>query len=136
MFKNRIFISGLLFVVASLLQSCSQASNNKPDTEAVAQDLYAQIQQTLQTEGCVRNSDCDLLPVGSKPCGGPESYQPYSKTSSDVAKLQELGNRYQKLRDQYNKENQIMGICVITPKPNVSCVRNQCVTSEKATHVQ
>ncbi|WP_223668621.1 hypothetical protein [Kangiella shandongensis] len=134
MSTTRLSYTVLAIVITCLLQSCTKANSDVQPTSA--QDLYAEIQREAQVQGCMTHDDCALLPVGKKPCGGPESYQPYSKTSSDVAKLKELGERYRDMREQYNLENQIMGTCVVTPKPRVSCVRNQCMASEQSTHIQ
>ena len=131
--KKMVFSLTMLLSV-SLIQACSQAnSSNSPEnsSDSSNKDLYSQIQELANVEGCTSSSDCALLPVGNKPCGGPESYMPYSKTNSDVAQLQKLGQQYSEMRKQYNKDNQVMGTCVMTPKPQVSCLRNQCVTTSK-----
>ena len=131
--KKMVFSLTMLLSV-SLTQACSQAnSSNSPEnsSDSSNKDLYSQIQELANVEGCTSSSDCALLPVGNKPCGGPESYMPYSKTNSDVAQLQKLGQQYSEMRKQYNKDNQVMGNCVMTPKPQVSCLRNQCVTTSK-----
>ena len=125
---------GAMAVLMGLTQSCSQA--NSENTSSSPQDLYSQIQQAASTEGCTSSADCGLLPIGNKPCGGPEAYMAYSKTNSDVAALEEMGKQYEEMRRQYNKDNQMMGTCQVTPKPNVSCIRNQCVASEKNTRIQ
>lgn len=131
---NQVLLLGATTVLLSLTQACTQASSE--NTNASPQDLYAQIQQAASIEGCTSSADCGLLPIGSKPCGGPEAYMPYSKTNSDVAALEKMGKRYEEMREQYNKDNQMMGTCQVTPKPNVSCVRNQCVASKQSTHIQ
>lgn len=131
---NQFLLLGSMAVLMSLTQSCSQA--NGGNTTASPQDLYAQIQQAASTEGCTSSTDCGLLPIGNKPCGGPEAYMPYSKTNSDVAALEKMGKQYEEMRKQYNKDNQVIGTCQVTPKPNVSCIRNQCVASEKNTRIQ
>lgn len=133
---KKLIISINVAALLVLTQACSQANSNATDNDGKVaqsspQDLYAQIQQTANAEGCTSVSDCALLPIGNKPCGGPEDYMAYSTTNSDVAKLKELGQQYTEQRRQYNKENQIIGTCVVTPKPGLSCVRNQCVTTLK-----
>ena len=105
---NKYLLLGAMAVLMSLTQSCSQATS----------------------------ADCGLLPIGNKPCGGPEAYMPYSKSNSDVDALEKMGQQYAEMRRQYNKDNQVMGTCVVTPKPNVSCIRNQCIASEQSTHIQ
>lgn len=131
---NQFLLLGSMAVLMSLTQSCSQA--NSGNTTASPQDLYAQIQQVASIEGCTSSADCGLLPIGNKPCGGPEAYMPYSKTNTDVEALEKMGKQYEEMRKQYNKDNQVMGTCQVTPKPNVSCIRNQCVASENNTRIQ
>lgn len=132
---NKYLLLGAMAVLMSLTQSCSQA-NSDSSNNASPQDLYAQIQQAANIEGCSTSADCGLLPIGNKPCGGPEAYMPYSKSNSDVDALEKMGQQYAEMRRQYNKDNQVMGTCVVTPKPNVSCIRNQCIASEQSTHIQ
>jgi len=132
---NKFLLLGAIAGLMSLTQSCSQA-NSENTTKASPQDLYAQIQQVASTEGCSTSADCGLLPIGNKPCGGPEAYMAYSKNNSDVDALKKMGQQYADMREQYNKDNQMMGTCQVTPKPNVSCIRNQCVASEQSTHIQ
>ena len=131
---NKFLLLSAIAVLMSLTQSCSQANNEKPN--AAPQDLYAQIQQTANIEGCSTSADCGLLPIGNKPCGGPEAYMAYSKTNSDVAALEKMAQQYTEQRRQYNKDNQIIGTCQITPKPSVSCIRNQCMASKQNLHIQ
>jgi hypothetical protein len=138
---KQISASISLVLALGLTQSCSQANSQNDDTNnnqvSSSKDLYSQIQEAANTEGCTSSSDCGLLPIGNKPCGGPEAYLAYSKTNSDVAKLEQLGKEYSEKRRQYNKDNQVMGTCVVTPKPGVSCVRNQCVTtSNQSSNIQ
>ena len=139
MFKH-IYFSISFIAVLCLTLSCTQANSEKDadiQESISSQDLYSQIQEAMSIEGCTSDTDCALLPVGNKPCGGPEAYLPYSKTNSDVATLEKLSQQYNEQRKQYNQENQMMGTCVMTPKPDVSCVRNQCLVSSNQTiHIQ
>jgi len=132
------YLKYLSILILAPLVACSEVTDNddsgtsdKPDT-----DHLQKIQATIADTSCNTNNDCALIEVGAKPCGGPETYEPYSKQNVDEKKLQELAAAYKKQRQDYFKENQIMGICVVTPKPSVACVSNQCVTSEKSLQVQ
>ena len=140
MIPRKTLISISLIALLALTQSCTQANNDEAAQKAKSsqpQDLYSQIQETISVEGCSSNADCALLAVGNKPCGGPEAYLAYSKNNTDVAKLENLGQQYSEQRKKYNQENQVMGTCVVTPKPGVSCVRNQCLTnSSQSTNIQ
>ena len=124
----------IAFGLIMMTQSCTKA--NSDEQTASPQDLYAKIQEAASNQGCTSSADCGLLPMGAKPCGGPEAYIAYSKNNSDEAKLQKMAQSYKESRQKYNEENQMMGTCVVTPKPRVSCVRNQCMTSEQSTIIQ
>lgn len=140
MTSNKTLASIILIALLAFTQSCTQANSDKADkapSSTAPQDLYSQIQQTVSVEGCTSSADCALLAVGNKPCGGPEAYLAYSKNNTNVSKLEELGQQYSEQRKQYNKDNQVMGTCVMTPKPGVSCVRNQCLTtSSQSSNIQ
>lgn len=106
-------------------------TSNKP-----AMDYLQQIESAIADKSCSSDTACGLIGVGAKPCGGPETYAAYSQPNVDEEKLHALANAYKKERQDYFKENQIMGICVVTPKPNVACVNNQCIASEQSLQVQ
>lgn len=138
---NILKIKHLKYIIALTLAplvACSQAGNqdNPENSDTKPVDFQQQIQAAIADKSCSSDADCALVEVGAKPCGGPETYEPYSKPNVDEARLQELAAAYKKERQDYFKENQIMGICVVTPKPHVSCANNQCVASEQSLQVQ
>lgn len=120
------------------LIACSEVNsgNNSVTSDKPDVDYLEQIQAAIADTSCNTSEDCALVEVGAKPCGGPETYEPYSKPNVNEAELQALAAAYKKERQDYFRENQIMGICVVTPKPHVACVSNQCVASEKSLQVQ
>ncbi|NVK22183.1 MAG: hypothetical protein HWD86_06665 [Kangiellaceae bacterium] len=102
-----------------------------------AQQLLQNIEAMIADKSCQQVSDCDLLPVGARPCGGPDSYLPYAPNKvSDPKVLSALNQAYKKKIQDYFAENQIMGICVATPKPSVACQQNQCVALEQNLQIQ
>lgn len=131
---KKILAAVLTFGLITMTQSCTKANSDEQST--APQDLYAKIQKAASNQGCTSDADCELLPMGAKPCGGPEGYMAYSKNNSDEAQLQKMAQNYKESRQKYNEDNQVMGTCVVTPKPLVSCVRNQCMTSKQSTHIQ
>lgn len=118
----------------AMTQSCTKANSDEQTTSP--QDLYAKIQKSASNQGCISSADCGLLPIGAKPCGGSEAYMAYSKNNSDEAQLQKMAQSYKESRQKYNEEHQVMGMCVVTPKPHVSCVRNQCMASKQSALIQ
>lgn len=134
-------IKHLKYIISLSLTSlvaCSQAGNSDDTAHLSSEpvDFQQQIQATIADKSCNSDADCALVEVGAKPCGGPETYEPYSKPNVDEARLQELAAAYKKERQDYFKDNQIVGICMMTPKPNVACVNNQCMASEQSLKIQ
>lgn len=80
----------------------------------------------INAESCQSDADCGVVGIGHKPCGGAESYQVYSKIASDEKKLLELAEQYKQRVKAYQKEKQMVGICVVTPEPKASCQNNMC----------
>lgn len=101
---------------------------NKKNTDP--EETLANLMAEIKTENCQQESDCAIVGVGAKPCGGPDSYAVYSIKSSDVKKVTQLAGIYQQQMEKYYQDNAIMGICMVTPKPDIACNNNQCVLSK------
>lgn len=132
------------------LQSCKQEKIERPQelpqestTKVETNSAHKNIRKTIAPEktlanlmaeikanNCQKVSGCALVGIGAKPCGGPDSYAVYSKNSSNIESIKQLAHQYQQQMEQYYKDNSIMGICVVTPKPGVACQNNQCVLIE------
>ena len=66
------------------LQAC------QAQTSAVASDeaaLLARIRGAVGEARCSDNSQCRTLPIGVKPCGGPEQWLPYASATAPIEKL-------------------------------------------------
>ncbi len=88
--------------------------------------LKESLMAEINAESCQSDADCGVVGIGHKPCGGAESYQVYSKIASDEKKLLELAEQYKQRVKAYQKEKQMVGICVVTPEPKASCQNNMC----------
>lgn len=96
------------------------------ETDRSAEKQYL---ETLYNEIIVlsgSNKPCtgnwDFIAIGSKPCGGPEKYIPYSleiNTSDFFTKI----NLYTTKQMEFNEKWKISSTCDVTPKPqSVDCV--------------
>jgi len=90
--------------------------------------LRAQIDEAIGDANCTADSQCHALAIGSKACGGPESYVAYSAAVSDAVKLQQLGEAYAAERRRYNEANRTISNCMMLVEPAVGCRNQRCVT--------
>ncbi len=90
--------------------------------------LEQQLQRLLpQAQACAITSDCRLLALGHRACGGPDRYVAYSVATSQLRQLEQLAQQHRELSAQ--AEQGRMGLCVVAERPSVSCQQQRCVTS-------
>lgn len=89
--------------------------------------LFQRLLKLTDDKQCQTDNQCEVLPVGSKPCGGPEQYMAYSTTATDQKLLQFTQERYSKLKTEQQKRLGVVSTCQILPKPTAVCRANQCV---------
>jgi len=87
--------------------------------------IFAQIEAETQLTAS-NPTQCKLLPLGHSPCGGPGFYHIYSSVGSNESRLLELAIEHRTLAQQYNQANESVGICVITPEPEIEIVNGKC----------
>jgi hypothetical protein len=97
--------------------------------------LYQKIQQlAAESRQCESDNDCALLGLGARPCGGPDEYLVYSKSSANQSKLLDLARNYNLVAKSRNEKEGRMGICVVATRPKFYCTQNQCASQLNANH--
>lgn len=84
--------------------------------------LAALDQQIRSTVGFPRASEfsqCRLLEVGMRACGGPEYYMAYSTQVTDEAILLQLVKQYNRLRQEHIEATQEVSTCEMIPRPQL-----------------
>lgn len=71
-------------------------------------------------------SQCRMLEVGARPCGGPEYYIAYSTENVDQDTIETMAAEYTELRRWLNEEQQMMGTCEVIPEPKLSLQGGVC----------
>lgn len=71
---------------------------------------------------CRDDSQCRVMPLGAKPCGGPEAYVAYSTARTDERQLEALASRYREARSARNQRLGLVSDCSVVPEPAVRCV--------------
>lgn len=92
-------------------------------TTTLLQQLHAQIGDA----SCDNSAQCRTLAVGSKPCGGPERYLPWSTKRTDGATLGRLAAQYAAARQIENAKNDLMSTCEMVTDPGATCQQQRCV---------
>ncbi len=85
-------------------------------------ELRAEIVRLIGSAACRDDSQCRALPLGSKPCGGPEGFVAWSTAHSDARQLEALASRYKDARQARNQRLGLMSDCAVVPEPVVRCV--------------
>lgn len=72
-------------------------------------------------------SQCRVLPVGSKPCGGPWRYKVYSASQTDTTQLYRLAEEYAALERRLNAREGRISTCDVTMAPTLALEDGVCV---------
>ena len=89
-------------------------------------ELYSEIVELAGDGSCDELSECATLPVGSKACGGPQSYLVYCASAVDETSLIEKVDEYTALEHEYNLANDIASTCDEELEPGVDLVDGVC----------
>lgn len=127
------------FILAlSCLTACEPAyketgKEETTDTGALktSTTLLQEIKSSIEA-ACTTNSDCLAVAIGSRPCGGPESYLPLSKWDG-MNEISELVYEHTQARKR-EMANQV-GTCEALLPPTVTCVSNICKKQTTSSNV-
>lgn len=127
----------VIFTISLFLLGCPDETNSNQPTQkkqtpislAELSKLQRDISQLISNKSCNSSSDCKLVALGARACGGPETYEVYSKLHTNEKKLSELASQLEELQKAYNEKNQVASICMMEPKPSFSCSQNICKKS-------
>ncbi|MCH8494393.1 MAG: hypothetical protein LAT57_02015 [Balneolales bacterium] len=116
--KNLMFLMvGMLFITA-----CDSTNLD----EMTLQQVALEIQDEIRTPRASNISQCKLLPVGPKPCGGPIIHLSYSTMVSNEGRLNILNEKYWELRQLRNIEYGLSSDCSILNPPKITFENGVC----------
>lgn len=84
--------------------------------------LRQDIERLIGDAACQNDSQCRVLPLGAKACGGPEAYVAWSTARTDARQLEALAARYKEARVARNQRLGLVSDCSVVPEPPVRCV--------------
>lgn len=117
-------LSVLTFFTAFVLLAC--ASNNNQEKESL-DEVAKQIHHEVGNAEADHIEQCQSMPIGVKPAGGPWGYLVYSEKTTDTHKLKELIEHYNELNAELNKREDIMSTADIATPPTLKIVDGRCV---------
>lgn len=88
--------------------------------------LWREIQAELAELGCDGPQQCHSIGLGSKACGGPESYSAWSSRRNDGARLRQLVARHAAARRDEDARAGMMSTCSIVADPGATCRAGRC----------
>ena len=124
-------------LILLLLAGCTACSTGAtpqaqqaPQARTVAEngqgDTLARIRAVVGTPSCSSDDQCHTLALGARPCGGPESYLPWSSANTPAAEIQALGERYKEERRAANKASGGVSTCQFLMDPGAVCRAGTC----------
>lgn len=88
-----------------------------------------QIQAMIGTAACTSDSQCQVLPIGAKACGGPAGFLAWSNAKTDAGPLQALAERYHAEQQASNLASGRISNCRVLTPPAAACRANTCQLS-------
>ncbi|MEN3278342.1 MAG: hypothetical protein V7631_4132 [Massilia sp.] len=104
------------------------ATLQAPDAPAAAAGAgtLGQIRALIGNAECSGDNQCQVLPVGARPCGGPSSYLAWSSAKTDAAQLQALAERHKAEQQADNERSGRISTCIAIAPPAVACRAGTC----------
>ncbi len=107
--------------VASILLMLSLHA--EPDQKSAARAV-------VKTTGCKQVSQCQVMPMGSRPCGGPAEFLVYCAKTTDLKKLKAKVKAATDAEKALNATDGLMGTCNVLSAPAVKLQKGACVAEE------
>jgi hypothetical protein len=126
MFGLSLILSGCATIPPKTDVLVNQLDGPLAQLQVDTKQLHQRMQRLTEDKSCRETAECKVLAVGSRPCGGPEQYLPYSALNTDEKLLAITNDRYTKLKQQQQQRLGLRSTCQMQPEPSVECKMRQC----------
>ncbi|HYD80468.1 MAG TPA: hypothetical protein VEC06_11720 [Paucimonas sp.] len=113
-------------------QSAVPGTRRPPMNRGVPEGMET-LRQAIAREVAVPLADdpsqCGLMPLGARACGGPQSYLVYSRKVSNEARLRELVEQYTRMEQEWNLKSGVRSICMVETMPQIVLADGKCQAS-------
>lgn len=106
------------------------SSAHTPISRETIQSTRQQLNTLITDTQCDNSTQCQVLAVGSRACGGPSSYIVYSNKTADSDQVEQLATKITEQESKFNAQNDMMSICQHLSAPSTQCTENKCVKIE------
>lgn len=121
----KLFFFTAFFLVINCSDVENSTSGQDKDKETIDK-LRQEIVDMAKNSICSETYTCDVVGIGSKPCGGHWEYLVYS-SSIDVEELLEKADQLYELEKAYNEKHGIGSDCmVVSPPDDIICEDGKC----------
>jgi hypothetical protein len=127
--KNSALLRPMLLaslVTAVVTSACAQAPVAGASAPAGSAALLAAIKTEVGAAPCDAPQQCQSAALGARPCGGPDSYIPWSSKQSDPQRLASLLARYADARTAENRASNDASTCMMVTNPGATCQAARC----------
>lgn len=119
----------ITIILASIIAliSCSKSELKDPQErdKKRLEDMLRDIHDIVDSVDCEDSADWEFTAIGSKACGGPQSYIAVP-LAIDTAEFMDQVRRYTKAEQDYNVTYKIISTCdVVAPPTDVVCEDGQ-----------
>ncbi|WP_296298879.1 hypothetical protein [Rheinheimera sp.] len=121
-----VLLSGCSTVPQQKDLMVNQLDGSLAQLQVDTKQLHQRLQRLTADKSCQQSTQCKVLPVGHRPCGGPEQYMVYSSKSTDEKLLAITNDRYKKLKQEQQQRLGLRSTCQIVPEPVAACQQQQC----------
>jgi hypothetical protein len=117
---------------AACLGSRNPAPSRSSDEDTTRlNELRHAVAREVGSPTCTDGSQCRVMPLGRKPCGGPFSYVVYSTATADSVRLASAVQEYTAYQAALNEKLGLVSDCRFLPPPAVDCRTGVCASSGK-----
>ena len=104
----------------------NQLDGSLAQLQVDTKQLHQRLQRLTADKSCMQAAQCKVLPVGHRPCGGPEQYLVYSSQTTDEKLLAITNARYKKLKQEQQQRLGLRSSCQMLPESMAACQQQQC----------
>lgn len=114
-------VAVVVMLAAALGVSVRAAEPVSPGAPAPDIAQRAALKAAIGVPTCRSDAACWAVPVGARPCGGPEEYWPASRETADIGQIRRLAEDLAATRRGQHQASGRMGACVVMPEPASRC---------------
>jgi hypothetical protein len=108
-------------LAATAVLCASAVAQTPPESAAEQAQAWQALQRTVHSAACKQDSDCHVVGVGVRSCGGPQQYVPWSSRVTSGKRLKVVVARYNHLRQAQIEPDGENSTCALLPVPDVYC---------------